>query len=226
MFDLYVWLKLAHLLLFVYWLGGDIGVFYSAGYVRNASLTRDARATALKILAWIDMLPRYCLVLMLPVGYSLANEIGAVAMPTAAFAFLWAIALVWLGLVYSIHKYQGTTLGQVLRNIDLAWRVVLVAGLIWDAVQGFRGVGHIEAPFVAAKFLIFAFLIFCGIMIRLRGASLGPALRELLARGSTPKLEETVTAGFARTRPFVLAIWVGLVVAAYVGIAKPTFGFG
>jgi hypothetical protein len=226
MFDLYVWLKLLHLLLFVYWLGGDIGVFYSAGYVRNASLTRDARATALKILAWIDMIPRYCLVLMLPVGYSLANEIGAVRMPAAAFAVLWLVAIAWLGLVYSIHKYQGTPVGQVLRNIDLGWRVILVAGLIWDAVQGIRGVGHIDAPFVAVKFLILAALIFCGIMIRLRGAPLGPALRELLARGSTPKLEETITTAFARTRPLVLAIWVGLVLAAYIGIAKPTFGLG
>jgi hypothetical protein len=224
MLDSYSLLKLLHLLLFVYWLGGDIGVFHSAQYVRNASLTRDARATALRILAWIDLIPRYCLVLMLPVGYTLAHEIGAVTISAAGLAVLWLIAIAWLALVYAIHRWQGTRTGQILRNFDLGWRIVLTAGLIWDAVQGFRGKGHIEVPFVAAKFAIFAFLIFCGIMIRLRGAPLGPALRELLARGSTPKIEETITTAFARTRPFVLAIWAGLVVAAYIGIAKPTFG--
>ena len=37
---------LAHLLLFVYWLGGDLGVFYSSRFVVDATLTREARLVA------------------------------------------------------------------------------------------------------------------------------------------------------------------------------------
>ena len=59
-------------------------------------------------------------------------------------------------------------------------------------------------------------------MIRLRGKPMGPALRELFANGSTPELEATIQQTSARTRPFVLAIWVLLVVAAYIGISKPS----
>jgi hypothetical protein len=226
MLDSYVWWKLAHVLLFVYWLGGDLGVYYSASYVSNASLARDARATALRILGWLDQVPRYCLVLMLPVGYSLARATGVVEIPPMVYAVLWAMTAAWLVLVYAVHRLQGTKIGASLRNIDLVWRVVLLTGIIWDAVQGFRGTGHILAPFVAAKFALFAFLLFCGIMLRVRGAKLGSALRELMARGSTPAIEATITEGFKRTKPFVLAIWVGLVLAAFVGIAKPTFGLG
>ncbi len=222
----YVFWKLAHILLFVYWLGGDLGVYHSAGYVSNASLTRDARATALKILGWLDRVPRYCLVLMLPVGYSLARATGVVQISGGMFAALWSITVAWLALVYAVDRLQGSSLGQWLRNVDLAWRIVLLCGIVWDAVQGFRGGSHILAPFVAAKFAIFAFLLFCGIMLRIRGARLGPALRELLARGSTPAIEATIAEGFRRTRPYVLGIWVGLILAAYLGIAKPTFGFG
>jgi hypothetical protein len=61
-------------------------------------------------------------------------------------------------------------------------------------------------------------------MIRLRGRELGPALRQILSTGSTPALEATVTGAFAKTRPFVLSIWVLLIVAAWVGIAKPAIG--
>ena len=60
--------KFVHILLLVYWLGGDAGVFYSSTFVVNPSLTREARMTAAKIFIELDMLPRYCLALMLTVG--------------------------------------------------------------------------------------------------------------------------------------------------------------
>jgi len=224
MLDSYYLVKLAHILLFVYWLGGDIGVFHSAGYVRDAALSRDARATALKILAWIDMIPRYCLVLTLPVGYTLATKLGVVSVASGMVIGVWLMAFVWLALVYAVHHYQGRPFGQSLRSIDLLWRIGLVLWLIWVGSQGLRGAGHIGAPWLAAKLLVFAFLIFCGIMIRVRGAPLAQALRELLTSGSTPQHESTIKRNFGRTRPFVLLIWAGLVLAAYFGIAKPQFG--
>ena len=42
-------LKYLHILLFVYWLGGDAGVFYSSKFVTNTNLSRDARLAAFKI---------------------------------------------------------------------------------------------------------------------------------------------------------------------------------
>jgi hypothetical protein len=223
-FNSYFFVKLLHLLLFVYWLGADIGVFYSARFVRDSSLSIDARRMALRILGWIDQIPRYCLVLMLPVGYSLANSVGAARLQRNDFAGIWLVGLLWLSLVWAIHHWQGSALGQRLRRIDLVWRWILVPGLLWDAWQGFTGSGHILAPWLAAKFVVYALLIFCGIMIRVRGAALAPAIRDLLANGSTPAREAAVTQGFARTRYFVLTIWCLLVVAAYLGISKPTFG--
>ncbi|MCB1624862.1 MAG: hypothetical protein KDI32_09775, partial [Pseudomonadales bacterium] len=52
--------KYLHLLLFVYWLGGDAGVYYSSGFVIDPKRSRDARLTAAKIFIELDMLPRYC----------------------------------------------------------------------------------------------------------------------------------------------------------------------
>jgi hypothetical protein len=222
MISQYFILKLLHILLFVYWLGGDIGVFYSAGYVSNAKLSVDARGVALKILGWLDMIPRICLVLMLPVGYTLAREIGAVRISSTGMIVLWLVAALWLALVLAVTRLQGTPLGAKLRQVDLVWRILLTLGLSWDAYQGLSGTGHIMADWVSIKFVILAALIFCGIMLRIFGAPLAPALRELLSRGSSPAVEATISATFARTRPWVLAIWVGLICAAYVGIAKPS----
>jgi hypothetical protein len=217
----YVLIKLLHILLFVYWLGADIGVFYSARFVREASLGREARQTATRIMGWVDQIPRYCLVLMLPVGYTLALQVGVVQLPPVFLVLLWVIGAAWLAMVWAIHHYQGTPRAERLRSIDLVWRVMLALGLVWDAVQGFQRTGHLYTDWISLKFLIFAALIGCGIMIRVLGKPIGPALRAILASGSTPELEAQVARGFSRTRPFVLAIWVLLVAAAWVGIAKP-----
>jgi len=220
----YLLLKLAHLLLLVYWLGADIGVFYAARFVRDRSLSIEARKMAVKIMGWIDQIPRYCLVLSLPVGYSLAREIGVVRMSAGNMIVLWLVGLAWLWMVWTIHHRQGTQLAERLRKVDLTWRVVLTLGLIWDALQGLRGAGHLLADWIAVKFLLFAALVFCGIMIRILGRPIGPALRQVLSTGSTPDLEADIARGFDRTRPFVLGIWLLLLVTAWVGLSKPTWG--
>ncbi len=222
-FDSYFLLKLVHILLFVYWLGGDIGVFYSAFSVRDRSLSIDARRTALRILAWVDQIPRYCLVLMLPVGYTLALRIGVVRLPPSYMIVLWTVAVVWLWAVWAIHHYQGTALGERIRKVDLGWRFVLLFGLCFDAWQGFRGTGHLLTDWVSLKFALLAAMLFCGIMIRMLGKPSAAALRQIFTTGSTPELEDIVRRTARRTRPFVLGIWVLLVIAAYTGISKPEF---
>jgi hypothetical protein len=223
-FDSYFLLKLAHILLFVYWLGGDIGVFYSATFVRDRTLSVEGRRIALRILAWVDQIPRYCLVLMLPVGYTLALRIGVVRLPPTFMVILWVVGIVWLWAVWAIHHYQGTPLGERIRKVDLGWRYVLLFGLLFDAWQGFTGTGHLLTDWVSLKFLLLAAMLFCGIMIRTLGKPMGPALKQVFATGSTPELEATIQRTAGRTRPFVLAIWALLVIAAYVGISKPDFG--
>ncbi|MCS6947445.1 MAG: hypothetical protein NZM12_07510, partial [Steroidobacteraceae bacterium] len=220
----YVAAKLAHLLLFVYWLGADIGVFYAAAQLRRRELTLDARQAVLRILTWIDQIPRYSLVLMLPVGYTLANEIGVVRLQRPWIVATWLVGVVWLWLVWAVYRWQGTALGERLRRIDLAWRFILVPGLLWDALQALIGKGHLLTPWLGAKVGVLGLCIACGIAIRILGRPLTATLRDLFAHGSTPQLEERLVATQRRTRPFVLAIWLLLIVAAWLGIAKPSFG--
>jgi len=220
----YFLVKLLHLLLFVYWLGADLGVFHASGYVRDAALSVPQRAIALRIMTWIDQVPRYCLVLMLPVGYALASELGVAQVSPATIALLWILSFLWLANVYAIQRLQGTPRGDLLRRIDFVWRVVLVAALLFDAARGLAGAGHLLTPWLSAKVLIFALLVLCGLAVRVLAAPLGSALRTLLGQGSTPEIEATISRALARMRPIVIAIWIGLVIAAYIGVAKPAFG--
>ncbi len=70
----------AHLLLFVYWLGGDLGVFYSSRFVVDPGRSREARLTAAKIMLDLDLIPRICMSLTLTVG-GILNEFYGIPHP-------------------------------------------------------------------------------------------------------------------------------------------------
>jgi hypothetical protein len=217
----YSLLLLAHLVLFAYWLGGDIGVFYSSYRVCDPALGKEARLTALRIMMWVDMVPRYCLVLILPVGLSIASMLGWWTTPRGFVPFAWALALAWLWLVWAVHHWQGKPLVEMLRRIDLGVRVAVIAGLLYVGVAGLSGTGPVNQPWLAAKLVLFAALVFCGLMIRTMIAPFGPVFGRIMQSGSTPELEAELTGTMNRARPFVVAIWVGLVLAAYLGAVKP-----
>lgn len=216
-------LLLAHLLLFAYWLGGDIGVFYSSRYVSNAALSLEARTTALRIMAWIDEIPRICLVLILPVGWSLAASVGFLSDRATSQVAIWLVCLGWLAMVFAVHHYRGTGLGMTLRRIDMGFRVLVILGLGGLAIISLMGGTPIEHPWLAAKLLVYVLCVACGLAIRIVAAPFGAGFARLTEQGSTPDVEAQISRSLARARPFVIAIWMLLIAAAYLGLAKPYF---
>lgn len=216
-------LLLFHILLFVYWLGADIGVYYASRYAANPALSLETRVTVLRIMLWIDQIPRICLVLMLSVAYTLGHQLGIVRAEPATIGVLWVLVLGWLVLVRAAHHSQGTSRGERLRKVDMAWRIVLIVALTADAVASFAGEGHLLTHWLAVKMQIYALLIFFGLMIRVAIQPFVLAFGRLMREGSTPALEAELAGGLARSRPWVIAIWIGLVAAAFIGLQKPSF---
>jgi hypothetical protein len=220
----YSLLLVAHLVLFAYWLGGDVGVFYSSYRVCDPSLGREARLASLRIMMWIDMIPRYCLVLTLPVGLSIAVLLGWWAAPGTLVGAAWVLSLGWLWMVWAIHHFEGRPLAQTLRRLDLGVRIVVIATLLYVGVAGLAGAGPVDQPWLAAKLVLYAALVFCGLMIRVMIGPFGPVFGRIVQGGSTPELEAELTRTMNRARPFVVAIWIGLVAMAYLGAVKPALG--
>lgn len=214
-------LLLLHVLLFVYWLGGDLGVFYSSGYISKPELSPATRATVAKIMLALDLTPRVCLVLMLPVGVALSASLGALAIPAAAIPALWVFALAWLAMVVTIYKKEHQPIAHTLGKIDWAVRLLVIAGLAGAAILSLTGAGPVQGNWLAVKMLIFAGTIVCGLIIRVKLKPFGVAFGRLMREGSTPEIESDLHASIARVKPAVLLIWGGLVVNAWLGIAKP-----
>lgn len=171
----------AHVVLFALWVAATLGGLLS---VRGPSETAG----------------RLALVLMLPVGYSLAGALGVARMPDTAYAILWAVALAWGVLVLASTRSPATQAARRLARIERGWRMVLAAGLLWDAWQGFAGRGHLLAPWVSGKFVLYALILAASLVVDAAGTA------------------------HRRRRVAYAAILGCLLAAAWLGVAKPSFG--
>ncbi len=108
---------LLHLLLFAYWLGGDIGVFYSSGFAINPKLSRGARQAAGTIMMNLDLIPRLCLSLMLTVGGILTHYYG-IEHPLGQMIVIILVDPIWTCALIYIHFNEGTDLVKKMPKID------------------------------------------------------------------------------------------------------------
>jgi hypothetical protein len=213
-------LLILHLFLFCYWLGGDIGVFYSSGFAADASLGIEARMTAAKIMLALDIVPRVCAALMLTVG-GLLSEYSGISHPGWQLAAIIALAPLWAGMELIMHFKHDTPLGQGLAKFDNPFKIALMIICVVSVFWSFS-TGHLAAaPWVGYKILVFAFIIFCSLMIN---KTVGPYIAGIqkIAAGQINDAENiAMAASLRQVKWAVVGIWAGLALAAILGVLKP-----
>ncbi len=215
--------RFLHILLFVYWLGGDAGVFYSSKFVVNPRLSKDARMTAAKIFVDLDMIPRYCMALMLTIGGILAELIG-ISHPAWEMVAIILLGPVWVAMVHLVHAKQGTAAGATLGRVDIWFRWIVITSIIASVVHSNMNGRLAGLEWFSAKLLLFAFLVFCGLMIRRNLPPFSQGFRTLASTGATPESDRLMIDSLARCQPYVLLIWAGVALSALIGILKPSLG--
>ncbi len=211
-----LFLKLFHILLFVYWLGGDLGVFYSSKFIADGSLGVEARRTAANIMLFVDQAPRICMALMLPTGFHLCWKLGLVQMSGLSVVGVWIFGLLWVATVIKLHISHGQAV--ILTKIDWWARVAVISGLLALSIHSLMGDGLIGADWVAWKLIVFAILMTMGLLIRVNLKSFGPAFGKLVTVGADAEVNATISASLKKAKPFVLVIWAGLLVNAALGL--------
>ena len=93
------WLFL-HILLLVFWVGTDIGVFIAAKWSSEPLLSMETRQTVLQLGMVLDRLPRSALTLIIPSGCQLAVIGNWITLPYTALISMWAASAVWLALLW------------------------------------------------------------------------------------------------------------------------------
>lgn len=217
MLELVTWL---HVLLFGAWLGADYGTFLSSRILLQADRSPETRATAARMMVLFDVGPRVALVLTLPAGLTLASWYGLIGGGQALRAGVWLGAAAWMAVLLVVELREEHPLRERLRQLDLFWRIVLAATLIGTALWSLAGDGGpYRADWIALKVGLFGIILTMGIMIRLRLRAFGPAFGAAMAN-SNPDSEAALRSALLRTYPFVMTIWVLVLVAGYIGVVN------
>jgi len=213
-------LVIIHVLLFVYWLGGDLGVFYSSRFVVRPDLKPETRTVAAKIMLDLDLIPRICMSLMLTVGGLLTEFIG-VPHPTYQMVGIILLGPVWLTCVLYLHFAHGSAAHALITKFDMFLRWAVVIGIPISVATHWESNNLDDFPWVGIKLLIFAVLVLCGILVRMK---LGPFIKTLLIfqKGEEPSEEDNqaMIKSLSLCRIFVFTIWAGVFLEALIGIVN------
>ena len=216
--DYYPLLKYVHVIAFVYWLGGDLGTFFASRQVVRRDIGVEARRVALKVMLACDQGPRLAMPATFAIGYQMAASMGFLVSPDWLTATVWIVCLVWFADVLILYRHEGKPFAARLATIDFRFRLVAMALLIGAAIHGLAGGAWLIDDRMGWKILIFAGLMGCGVMIRWHLRPFGPAFASLVANGPDDAVNDTLERSLGRCRPYVNAIWLGLLVNAAIGM--------
>ena len=118
-----------HVFLFVYAIGGDVAVHYIGKYITRSELSLEERLRVRDLRFIVDMSARSALVLLLAVGFTLAQAYGS---PVTGIwlALLWVADLAWLALVWLVYFNKGTPKGARLQSLDMGIRYFVIASML------------------------------------------------------------------------------------------------
>jgi len=207
-------LKLIHILCLVYWLGADLGVFYSSYYLVNEKLSRDTRINVSKILFFLDQAPRISMILIFPSGIHLAKSLGYLNISYSMVISIWLIAISWLILVCVLHiKGQAV---KKLALFDYWLRIMFVLGMSYVFLN--IVINQPEYIWAGKKILAFTITVICGLIIRKKLRSFEPAFVSLIEGKDTAESNQILKMSIASSRPFVVLIWACLLFNTALGL--------
>ncbi len=211
-----------HLLLFVLWLGADVGVFMLGQHFRRREdYTLEQRIALLKLLVEIDMVPRTAWALMVPLSLTVVDMGNWWDVPTPLLIAAWVIGLVWLWLVWDSHKHDQTP--RAARNRKIEGVISWVIGLFYLGLGGLSLAtdGPLMPDWLAWKALLFGAIFVAAIMIDVAFKPVGAQLGALLEKGSSDETEIPLRKTMDNTRIWVWMVYILLMVTAFLGNVKP-----
>lgn len=218
--DAHEFWRWVHILLLAFWLGTDVGVFVCGAWIRRHGLSMQERVLLLKVSSLIDLWPRASAALMLPVGVMLARAWGTQVDATWV-ALAWGAAIVWLALTVAGMKLFGTPAGRTVQNVSAVFLLILAAACFWAGGTWLAAGADQPTAWVGTKLVLYGCVCLLAIGIE---KAFGPVIAGfglLTDEARRVEADALIDRGMGRTLAVVGTLYVVLIAASWVGVAKP-----
>lgn len=215
-----IWIFI-HIMLVVFSLGTEVGIFVSAIHAKSSERSFETRATLLQVIGILDLSPRVCFALFLPVGVHLTQGLGLYPVTPAILAASWLIALAGIVLTIGLYKNQGNRLGITLVGIQTAIHLVIGGVFVIIGAQSLVNGAPLDQGWFAWKVLLFGLMFWTFVVVEIASRPLFEPFFAIGKLGSTPEREGLVRKYFNRSLIGVLVIYVEIIAISFLGATKP-----
>ena len=211
------WLYL-HILLLVFWVGTDLGVFVASRYSERSELSYETRMTVLDLGMKLDRLPRSALALIIPSGCSLADSMGLVALDSSYLFAIWGAGVVWLVILWTGFLSKDLATQGLAARIN--WILNVAMAVLVSAVGVYLLVGGLTPSWLVWKIIAVGGIFIVGSLLDI---FFKPAVDLFMQLAESPEdatLNQKYSRALAPVYVTVIAIYVLALGAAALGVFK------
>jgi hypothetical protein len=213
--------KYLHILMFVFWVGTDMGVFLSCKKSTDPKLSIDARFLLLHMALRIELLPRTMWKAALPFGVTLSQLNGWIDLTPTGLTLVWVFSVVWWAISMTGAWHYDKPIGHKLTKVNNLLTGAVGIGLIWLAYSSYAGNGPfaVEETWLHWKVGIYGLINLMIVAMLYVFDPMGIAFGRLAVEGSTPEIEATISTIMDRA---AVTIWLTYILIFTVGFIATT----
>lgn len=213
--------KYLHIIMFVGWVGADMGVFLSARKSTDSSLPFETRMLLLHMALRIELIPRTMWKAALPLGVMLSKEMGLLDISNLGIAAVWVFTLIWWAISMTGAVYYDKPWGQKVAHYGNIIIAAVGVGLIVVAVMSAMGNGPFDprGTWLLWKVGLYGLINLTCLGIVVAFDPMAKAFMRLAVEGSTPEVEGLVMRTFNVS---IFPIWTTYFLVAFAAFVATT----
>lgn len=145
-----------HITLFGIWIGSTIVllVLLLSRYKESASKAEDQ--LHLQNFAYVQRIPKAALILMLPMGLQLSNNLGLITLDGGSTLGVWIFALLWLAIDWIGAPSGLSAPSKAMRVVERVLQAAFILVLAGAGILSHLSGTPVEVSWLATKLILFA----------------------------------------------------------------------
>jgi hypothetical protein len=210
-----------HILLMVFWIGADIGVFIAGLRFMDPRRSLEERTALINLGMVIDRYPRICFVAILPVGLQIVYLLDLMpSLSPRILILVWLLSAVWMTAVVAALVLQGQPGARRWQSVERFFRIAGFAVLTWLGVAGWMH--RLTLPgWLAGKLVGYGAICLFALLLERAFAPVAATFASIMAEGSAPERESALRRQMVSTYVWVLAVYAAVLTCGFLGTVKP-----